>query len=225
MVISNNNNNCDKSEIQVKEEILQDNTVLRKSIKKKKISRSARISIYILFTFINIIVNMDSGNIPPAIAQVKQDYNVSDTQIGAFPSLVSTGTFIGGMISLSIIDKVSMKWLLIFANLGIAICLFAFSIDFLSHISVLFINRILVGVCMSYNQAYFPIWVDCFAPKRAKAIMISIIQVGVPVGIVLGYLMTSLLLKFDVSVSENYKSNKNYSGKKASDINHTYLEV
>ena len=118
------------------------------SKKSNKISKGTRITIYILFSIINIIVNMDSGNIPPAIDQVKKDLKTFDPQIGAFPSLVSTGTFIGGMISFSIIDRVSKKWMLIIANSGIVACLFTFPIELLSHISILFINRILVGMFM-----------------------------------------------------------------------------
>jgi hypothetical protein len=47
---------------------------------------------------------------------------------------------------------------------------------------------------------FFPVWVDQFGPKKGKAMMISLLQVAVPLGIVLGYLMTALFIDFDISV-------------------------
>lgn len=112
----------------------------------KKISKFVRYSVYIMFTIINIIVNMDSGNIPPVIKDVAHDFDISEATVGAFASLVSFGTFLGGMISFSVIDLFPRKLILIIANLGISLCLFTFPIS--KNIALLFINRIFVGIFM-----------------------------------------------------------------------------
>ncbi len=196
-IIKNNqieNNQIEKTSLPKKDD-------QEKEAKPNKLPRKIRILIFSFFTLINIIVNMDSGNIPPAIKNVKSDFKINDSEVGTFPSLVSTGTFIGGLISLSIIDRFPKKLMLIVLNLGIAVCLYCFQMDFLAYIPVLFINRILVGMFMAYNQVYFPVWIDYFGPKRARGMMLALVQVGVPVGIVLGYLMTTLFMKFDMLVS------------------------
>lgn len=122
------------------------NDTVKVEPKVKKISKCVRFSVYIMFTLINIIVNMDSGNIPPVIKDVALDFDISEATVGAFASLVSFGTFLGGMISFSVIDLFPRKLILIFANLGIAICLFTFPIS--KNIVLLFFNRILVGTFM-----------------------------------------------------------------------------
>lgn len=114
--------------------------------KKNKVSKLVRYSVYIMFAFINIVVNMDSGNIPPVIKDVAKTFNIEEATVGAFASLVSFGTFLGGMISFSIIDMFSRKLILFVANLGVAVCLFTFPT--FNNIGILFTNRILVGLFM-----------------------------------------------------------------------------
>jgi predicted MFS family arabinose efflux permease len=122
-----------------------DNTKI-KAEKKKKFSKASRYLIYILFTLINIIVNMDSGNIPPATTEITKDLNITDRELGGFASFVSTGTFLGGIVSLTIINSFSRKLILILANLLIVGCLFTFPIFF--KLYILYINRVFVGVFM-----------------------------------------------------------------------------
>lgn len=106
----------------------------------------ARYFIYLFFSFVNIVVNMDSGNIPSAINQISNDLNIKKVQVGAFGSLVSSGTFVGGIISFTVINKLSRKWTLLFCNIGIFACLFTFPIS--ENIYLLYINRVVVGIFM-----------------------------------------------------------------------------
>jgi len=178
-----------------------------------KLSKASRYFIYILFSFINIVINMDSGNIPAATNKISDDLKIDDKSLGAFGSLVSVGTFLGGIISFSIINTISRKYTLIVANIGIIACLFTFPIS--SNLILLYGNRIIVGIFQvsfnlisiiklkkSYIQVFFPVWVDQFGPKKGRPLMISLLQVAVPLGIVLGYLMTALFVQFDYSVSK-----------------------
>jgi hypothetical protein len=110
------------------------------------LSTKARYIIYLFFSFVNIVVNMDSGNIPSAINQISNDLEIKKVQVGAFGSLVSFGTFVGGIISFTVINKVSRKWILLLCNLGIFSCLFTFPIS--NNIYLLYINRVIVGVFM-----------------------------------------------------------------------------
>ena len=121
--------------------------------------------IYSLITIINLIVNMDSGNVLPVINEVKYDLGINSTQVGAFSSLVSLGTFIGGLVSFTIIDKYSRKLILFFANLGIVVCLFTFPMNIFNNIWILFLNRILVGgfmVRLRLSKYYISLSIKCF---------------------------------------------------------------
>ena len=163
------------------------------------INQGSRISIYVLFLLINIVINMDCGNIPAATNQISTDLNINSKSLGAFASLVSLGTFFGGIISFSVINSISRKWTVIIANIGVCVCLFTFPIS--NNIVLLYANRIVEGIFQSYCQVFFPVWVDQFGTKNGKAIMISLLQTAVPIGIVGGYLMTALLVNYEYSVS------------------------
>lgn len=116
-------------------------------IKQEKVlSPKVRYIIYFLFSALNLVVNMDSGNIPAAPETIILDLDIDKTQLGAFGSLVSTGTFIGGIISFTIINVVSRKWTLLFCLFGIVACLFTFPIS--SNIALLYTNRVVAGVFM-----------------------------------------------------------------------------
>ena len=110
------------------------------------LSNSLRYSIYILFSFVNIVVNMDSGNIPAATIQIRNDLKINDKMLGLFSSLISFGTLIGGIISFSIINIVSRKWTLIVTCIGIVACLFTFPMT--DNLGLLFTNRIICGIFM-----------------------------------------------------------------------------
>ena len=46
---------------------------------------------------------------------------------------------------------------------------------------------------------YAPVWVQEFAPVEQKTVWIGIIQIGAPVGIMLGYLLAGLLIAVGIS--------------------------
>jgi hypothetical protein len=109
----------------------------------------SRISIYVLFLIINIVINMDSGNIPAATKEISADLDINDKSLGAFASLVSLGTFFGGIISFSIINSISRKWTVIVANIGACAMLFTFPIS--NNIFLLYGNRIVMGIFQVSN--------------------------------------------------------------------------
>lgn len=101
---------------------------------------------YSFFTAINLLVNMDSGNIPPVTGQISDEFDIQSKEVGGLSSFVSIGTLIGGVISFSIIDIFPRKLVLFTFNCLIGLCLFLFPM-FKSSI-ILYINRIAVGVFM-----------------------------------------------------------------------------
>lgn len=101
---------------------------------------------YSFFTILNLLVNMDSGNIPPVTAKISQEFSISKKEVGGLSSFVSIGTLIGGIISFSIIDILPRKFILLVFNCFIALCLFLFPL--FENSFILYANRIVVGVFM-----------------------------------------------------------------------------
>jgi predicted MFS family arabinose efflux permease len=87
-----------------------------------------------------------------------------------------------------VINRVSRKFLLALSLFLNSVCLFTYAIINIKWI--LFANRIFVGIFQAYIAIYLPVWCDQFGMRNKKSIMISMIQVGSMVGVVLGYFMT-----------------------------------
>ena len=65
---------------------------------------------------------------------------------------------------------------------------------FLSHqIWLALISNFLTGACQVVILAYLLVWIDKFGCEQA-ALWITLLQVGVPLGIFAGYGMTSILV-------------------------------
>lgn len=62
---------------------------------KPKFTRKARIFIFIILVFVNILVNMDHGTVPAANDEIQRDLDINETILGLFGSLVFFGNLIG----------------------------------------------------------------------------------------------------------------------------------
>jgi MFS family permease len=162
------------------------------------ITKKKRISLFILFAFLNILINMDHGTIPAASNEIKNDLNISHTAIGSFGSLVYFGNLVGAFILTKLIDSMNRIYLTIFTTLFCALMIYLFII--INNLYFLLVNRILVGISQSFITIYFPVWIDQYGPKSWKTFMLSIFNVTSPFGVIFGYFLTSMIkLNYDVS--------------------------
>ena len=58
----------------------------------------------------------------------------------------------------------------------------------------LWISRTLVGFFQTFWCIYIPVWIDMFAPIQKKTIWLTLTQLAVPLGIVIGYCSTAVLV-------------------------------
>mmetsp|Transcript_19323 Transcript_19323/g.51997 ORF Transcript_19323/g.51997 Transcript_19323/m.51997 type:complete len:588 (-) Transcript_19323:311-2074(-) len=61
---------------------------------------------------------------------------------------------------------------------------------------LLMATRFAVGISQAFAVIYFPVWVDATAPRASKTSALSLLQVGVPLGLVVGYLAGGLLTSY-----------------------------
>ncbi len=158
-----------------------------------------RMSIFIIFTAINIVLNMDHGTIPAATKEIQEDMDIKETTLGSFGSLVYLGNLIGALILTKIIDAADRKLLAIVSVILNAILLFCFINS--TNLIFLSINRILVGLMQCYLTVYFPVWIDQFGPRKWKTMMLSIFNITSPFGVIFGYILTMVIkTHFNVSI-------------------------
>jgi len=141
---------------------------------------------------------MDHGTIPASSNEIKQDFNINETELGSFGSLVYMGKLLGALILSKVIDIVNRKLLLLFTLLFI--CLLTFSFISFYNIWFLLFNRILIGFGQVFITVYFPVWIDQYGHKEWKTAMMSVFNLTSPLGVMFGYILT-MIVKEDFSVS------------------------
>ena len=102
------------------------------------------------------------------------------------------------MIFFSIIGFINRKWIIILSLVLIILCLYSFAQ--ITDIYFLFFNRVLTGVLQvillfikSFIIIYFPVWCDQYSPNGKRSMMIALLQMGVPLGVVFGYVLTVII--------------------------------
>ena len=164
-------------------------------IKSKKIElvldRGIRWIIMILFVLINVLMMMDNGLLSSASSIIKKTLKVNDQLFGLFGSCNHSGRIIGTIIFMIIFNTFNRKYLLLLPLYINTLALFSFTIT--NIISILFIARVLNGLCTAFGFIYFPIWIDQFGIQTKKTMMMSLIQMAPPIGLVLGYFQNTIL--------------------------------
>jgi len=63
-----------------------------------------------------------------------------------------------------------------------------------SNFFILGFSRFAVGFFQIFICIYFPVWVDTFGAENQKSIWLTILLLAPPLGVVIGYSMTALLI-------------------------------
>ncbi|CAD8141746.1 unnamed protein product [Paramecium pentaurelia] len=122
------------------------------------------------FHFLTIyFINFDHGILPACIKRIQLDLEINEIQLGLLSSSVYAGIIIGSMIGTGMYDKYKTKSILI-------ICSLFYILNSLQ------------------DFIYFPIWIDRYGGKQKDQQLIYI-QIGVPLGTISGFLISSLSLQ------------------------------
>ena len=161
-----------------------------------KLSKQTRWIIFITLAAISTLSNLDGGIIPAATNEMQIDMTIKPAEIGVFGSIDYLGRIIGSLIFVAIINTVNRRMILIGT-------LFIKGISLLiprvpgcdKSYAINLICRGISGFSQVYYTIYLPVWCDQYGPKKSRTIMITVTQLGLPLGIVLGFLMATLLGK------------------------------
>ena len=164
-------------------------------IRPKKIDvvlkRNIRWVIMLIFIIINMIMMIDTGLFSSASTKIKNYLNIDDKKFGLFGSCNHSGRILGTISFMFIFNIFNRKNLLLiplYIN-SLSIILFVLT----DIVPLLFIARILNGLCSTFGFIYFPIWIDQFGIQTKKTLMMSLIQMASPLGMVLGYTMNTFI--------------------------------
>lgn len=152
----------------------------------------------IFFTFIflfvmNFIRIFDNGILPALTTTLKEDYDLTNLQIGSLGSLVYIGEVTGSLIAMPVYQKVSVKAVLLSCIVlqSVVILGFAFS---KGNFEIMALSRFFTGVFQVFISIFAPCWCDCHAPDNSKTTWITSLMVATPAGMVTGYLLTAVII-------------------------------
>ena len=151
-----------------------------------EINDKKRNIIFLCLTIIAIFSSCDGGIIPQQNTFIQVDFGEKGEQrVGLFGSIDYSGRVVGALIFTVIMGKMNRKMLLVYTLLFKSITLFIplFTINY-------YINSIargLSGLSQVFYPTYLPVWCDQYGKKNKKTIWVMIVQIGNPLGIIIGY--------------------------------------
>lgn len=158
------------------------------------LSRKIRWFIFFTLAVVSIISNIDGGIIPAATETMKKIMKVGEAEIGLFGSIDYLGRIIGSLIFITIINTVNRRIILIGTLFikGLSLFMPFFSKEnYYLNLSA----RAISGFSQVYYTIYLPVWCDQYGPKKHKTIMITLVQLGTPLGVVIGFGLCTLIGK------------------------------
>ena len=161
---------------------------------RRPFSKNKRKFIFLLICLINILVNLDRGAIPAATTEIKEKIKISNAQLGMIGSLLFLGLILGSLTGGYIFSKYSSKWIVILSLF--VFCFFLYSFTILESYGGMYLCRVGCGFCEVFCLIYFPIWVDQYGVKGMKTMWLTFLQMGVPLGWIIGFLIEVGSIKY-----------------------------
>ena len=146
-----------------------------------------RIIIFVVLSVIATVSSLDGGIIPQQNEIIKSDFGGNNEErVGLFGSIDYIGRVVGSIIFTLIMGRVNRKMILVVTLIFKAITLIIPILADNNYIINL-VARALSGISQVFYPIYLPVWCDQYAKKNLKAIWVMIVQIGNPIGIILGY--------------------------------------
>lgn len=148
--------------------------------------------VFWLFMCIQIMVNYDGGAIPAILGNLRDEFQVTEFELGLINSAPYLGILISSFYSGLILQKFSQKTIL--SGMLIVNAMFCAVLAIAPHWGFFAVARVFLGLTQGPFIIYVAVWVEEFAPVENKTSWVGLVQVGVPLGVTLGYLVAGFLV-------------------------------
>jgi MFS family permease len=172
----------ENEEIKYKENFMTESNLIELSDYKRNV-------IFIVLVIVSILSSCDGGIIPQQNSGIKLHFKEGDDEsekrVGLFGSIDYIGRIVGSLIFIIIMGKMNRKMMLIVTLLFKAVTLFVPLAFYDYYINT--VARCLSGISQVFYPTYLPVWCDQYAKKKKRAIWVTLVQIGNPLGIIIGY--------------------------------------
>lgn len=160
--------------------------------------------LFIVLTVIATLSSLDGGIIPQQNEVIQADFCSNDEEsVGLFGSIDYIGRVFGSIIFTLIMGRMNRKNMLVITLIFKAFTLIV-PIIADNNYEINLIARGLSGISQVFYPIYLPVWCDQYAKKNLKAIWVMIVQIGNPIGIILGYGLGMLCEKLNLFFSSGW---------------------
>lgn len=151
-------------------------------------------NVLIMFIALKILMAYDSGAFSISLGVdggITDDLNLSPSDQGQLSSIVFLGNLLGCAVAGQMFSTFSARTILVYSVIfhGIFTLLFALANNY--YLSM--VMRFFIGVTLAFIVVYAPIWVDMFAPSNRSTTWMALVNVGVPLGTMMGFVIGGLL--------------------------------
>jgi MFS family permease len=143
--------------------------------------------IFFLIFMINVLINIDHGALPAATTILQRELGLDPLHLGAIGSLVYLGLVLGSISAGPIFQSYGSKWVVSISL--IVSCFFLYFFTVAGTVFPLALCRIGCGFFQVFCYIYFPVWVDQFGVSASRTLWLTFLQLGVPLGTMVGYVM------------------------------------
>ena len=151
------------------------------------INNKKRIIIFIILFIIATLSSLDGGIVPQQNENIKKDFGGdNEDKVGLFGSIDYIGRVVGSIIYTLIMGRMNRKIILVITLIFKSITLII-PLIVKNNYEINLIARALSGLSQVFYPIYLPVWCDQYAKTKLKAIWVTIVQIGNPIGIILGY--------------------------------------
>ena len=159
---------------------------------KNEIPRKSRYQIFFLLLSLNFTIAIDQGTLSGSTTEIQKYYNLNSYFLGLLGSFIFLGTSFGCLTSFILINKMNRKIYLIIMIILDSLSLFILLIT--KNNFILLFTRFIAGFCGSFLSIYTPVWSDQYGIYYQRALLMSVIHLGSPIGNLVGYALAKVIL-------------------------------
>lgn len=152
-----------------------------------------RNKIFKIFLYVVIFTNFDTGVIPACVTNIEEEMGIGSFEISVLGSLPFFAISLASLTVSFVIEKFKSKATLLTALIcNIFVC-FIFALT--SNLGLLYFMRFMMGFTQAFWVIYAPVWTNRSSPIKSQTTWIGLLQGFSPLGIILGYICTGIVIE------------------------------
>ena len=158
---------------------------------KLHLKRGPRWCVYILILLSSMFSALDGTIFNTAITWVKEDLKFTNEDYGLFSSMLFVGKIVGAFGFIFLLNLINRKYLFVLSMLMSGGGMIVYTMCSVKYI--LYTVRSILGFFNVFFIIYSPVWIDQYGIRKYKTLMITSIQITIPIGGIIGSVMGTYL--------------------------------